>query len=147
MVKIDQGKPKIYGLKDSQEGIQCPIIAKQLLGFGEEGGEGVQAEYLKFPLNVGKKWSSRIPENIMGRAGGTVFKTRWSEVEYNVVTWEKVPTAKKELEAFKITVSGWRNGPSPTYFYSPQAKAIVRFRWDELATKRTMELVDYNVGQ
>jgi hypothetical protein len=145
MVKIDQGKPKVYGIKEnSQEEIQCPIIVAQLFGFGEDE-DRVRAEYVKFPLSVGKKWTARIPERLMGVAGGTVFKSRWNEVHYNTVAWEKVRTPKKELEAFKIEASVGR--ARRTYFYSPEAKAIVQFRWGEQTTRRTMMLVDYNVGQ
>jgi hypothetical protein len=146
MVKIDQGKPKVYGIKDnSQEEIQCPIIVTQLLGFGEEDENGVRTEHVKFPLSVGKKWTARIPERLMGIAGGTVFKSRWNEVQYNVVAWEKVKTPKKRVDAFKIEASV--GGARRTYFYSPEAKAIVRFRWGEQATRRRMMLVDYNVSQ
>jgi hypothetical protein len=145
MVKIDQGKPKVYGIKEkSQEEIQCPIIVTQLFGFGEDE-KGVRAEYVNFPLTVGKKWSARIPERRIGVAGGTVFKSRWNEVQYNVVAWEKVRAPKKELEAFKIEASVGRG--RRTYFYSPEAKAMVQFRWNEEATRRTMVLMDFNVDQ
>jgi hypothetical protein len=62
-----------------------------------------------------------------------MFQTRWNEVHCNTVAWEKVRTPKKELEAFKIEASV--GGARRTYFYSPEAKVIVQFRWGEHATE------------
>jgi hypothetical protein len=126
------------------EEVQCPIIVTQLFGFGEDE-KGVQAEFVKFPLRIGKKWTAHIPERRIGIAGGTVFQSRWNEVHYNVVSWETVRTPKKRLEAFKIEASVGRT--RPTYFYSPEAKAIVRLRWREQDTRRTVTLLDYNVDK
>src|SRR3989304_7257175 len=46
LVKIDQGKPKVFSVSDNkEEEIRCSGIANELLNIGQEAGR-----YLKFPL-------------------------------------------------------------------------------------------------
>ena len=162
VVKMEQGKPHVYvSAGDTQKPIDCPGITTRLLGSGSEADEAepdakeaATGEYLKFPLKVGQSWKSSQTtkgQRIAGRTrlGGT------RDLEYKVVSWEKVATPKEELEAFKIDVSG-RSG-SLTYYYSPKVKAIVRFEQKppdsdnrnrvSATANRSVTLVDFGVGQ
>lgn len=157
IVKVDQSKPKVYGVKgETQEEIDCPPIATQLFGSGTEADEdeaegnggtqigyGLKLEYLKFPLKVGQSWTSRIAERRRTMRG---MQTRWIDLEYKVLAWEKVSTPKGEFEVFKSEVSGWPNQVR-TYYYSPKAKAIVRFDRKAPRRSRTVTVVDFNVSQ
>ncbi len=53
LVKIEQGRPKIYGISGlGQEKIDCPEIRDEVLGKG-------RTKNLKFPLSLGLTWTGR----------------------------------------------------------------------------------------
>jgi hypothetical protein len=156
MVRISQGKPRVYGLKETNETeISCPIVALRLLGGNEKESQesssdsvedddrGIQ--YLKFPLTVGAGWVSSMPEARKTK-GKKNFRTVWLELQYQTVAWEKISVAGKSLDAFKIEVSRWPHGPF-TYYYAPDARAIVHLRLNTANARRTISLVDFGTSQ
>ncbi len=155
VVMIVQGKPKVYGVKGSnKDEIDCPIVSFRLLGIGNESSAKSSADsdetdewnihYLNFPMTVGQTWASRIEEQQTKKASKGA-RSRWADLGYKVVGWEKVPTPVGELDAFKIEVSGWRHGHL-SYYYSPSAKSIIRLRLNTAFDKRTVSVVDFKVS-
>lgn len=136
-VRIVQGKPKVYR-GTSQDEIECPAIRAQLLGFREEGETGIQ--YLKFPLSVGAGWTYRFFFSPTGARSG-----RWMDPEHKVLAWERVSAPKADFEAFKIEIMGFGGGTT-VYYYSPTAKAIVRYESKSPSFDRTVTLLDLNVS-
>jgi len=130
LVKIQEGKPRVYGISGtSQEEIECPPIESQLLGTGPNA-----RGRLKFPLSLGKSWTTRF----MGRR-------RWRYPDFKVLAWEKVKTPKGDFNAFKIRreISGSEN--VFTYYYAPKVKSIVLLKGESRSRRRKVTLVDFNV--
>jgi hypothetical protein len=153
MVKLDQGKIKVYGgAGNNLEEIECPSVAIWILGFvpaaqkddfERYGSTEAQFEYVKFPLSVGKSWTQQVKE-------GTGQKNfRRVDIEYKVLSWEKVQTSKREFEAFKIEVQGWPGGQVRTYYYAPRAKGIVSFesKSGKKIRRLLITLLDLNVSE
>ncbi len=155
LVMIVQGKPKVYGVKESsKDEIDCPIVSFRLLGLGDRSSANQSADseedeweirYLKFPLSVGQSWTSRIAEQRAKQSSKKGVQTTWADLEYKVVGWEKVRTPGGEIDAFKIEVAGWRHG-ALTYYYSPSAKSVIRLRFNAADSKRTVSLVEFKVS-
>jgi hypothetical protein len=154
LVKMVEDKPRVFGVKGGNpEAIRCGVIVRQLLFWreleDEAAAKGGEELYLKFPLNVGSTWSSRIR---LVEGGGPRLQT--VNVEHKALALEKVSTPKGELEAFKIQasavlVSGVRSGPpeerTETYYYSPKAKAIVRYEFKSPLGTRNVTITDFHV--
>jgi len=142
IVKIVDKKPKVFGVKDNQEvALECPFITRMVLG-GRD---------LKFPLYVGLAWSQKEMRSVPG------MKLAPVEYKYEVSSWEKVSTAKGDLDAFKI-VKSFQLSPSgfkgrqphwqtQTYFYAPSVKAIVQYRADDQDFAANLSLADFGLGQ
>lgn len=146
MVKVDQEQKKVYGIKDEkQEQLDCPDILEQLLGI-ETDAEPNSQKYLVYPLAVGKTWTAQVAEERERKTRTKRANVRWLNLEYKVLAWENLKTPKGKLEAFKIEVSGWPWG-KPTYYYSPDAKAIVRLRQRKQGVTRIVTLLDYSVSK
>ena len=147
MVKVDQGQKKIYGIKDEkQEQLNCPDILEQLLGIETDAKPNSQ-KYLVYPLAVGRTWTAQVAEERERKTKTKRANVRWLNLEYKVLGWESVKTPKGQLGAFKIEVSGWPWGRPPTYYYSPDAKAIVRLREQKERVTRIVTLLDYSVSK
>jgi hypothetical protein len=146
MVKVDQDQKKVYGIKDEkQEQLDCPDILEQLLGIETEPNS---QKYLAYPLAVGKTWTAQVAEERERKAPTKRANVRWLNLEYKVLAWEILKTPKGELGTFKIEVSGWPWGQQPpTYYYSPDAKAIVRLREQKERVTRIVTLLDYSVSK
>jgi hypothetical protein len=146
MVKVDQDQKKVYGIKDEkQEQLDCPDILEQLLGIETEPNS---QKYLAYPLAVGKTWIAQVAEERERKARTKRANVRWLNLEYKVLAWEILKTPKGELGTFKIEVSGWPWGQQPpTYYYSPDAKAIVRLREQKERVTRIVTLLDYSVSK
>ena len=130
LVKIDQGKPKVYSISEGkEEEIDCPVVSRDLLNIPNE------REYLKFPLTVKSNWSFRW----LSRSGEERV------ADYKVSAWEKVRTPKGEFDTFKIQ-QFIEDNPRVTYYYSPKTKAIILFKWRSQRLDRTITLVDFNVS-
>ncbi len=140
LVKIEQGKPKVYGISGPiQEEIDCPQIVSEVLGKGP-------AMHLKFPLSINLSWSVRyLSEKVSstgGAAGGSLGS--WIDATYNVLAWEKVHTATRVFEAFKIRREIYDRRDS-IFYYSPKVKSIVRLKQKTRSFKRTVTLVDFSL--
>jgi hypothetical protein len=147
MVKVDQDQKKVYGIKDEkQEQLDCPDILEQLLGI-ETDGEPNSQKYLVYPLTVGKTWTAQVAEERERKTKTKRANVRWLNLEYKVLGWQNLKTPKGQLGAFKIEVSGWPWGQPPTYYYSPDAKAIVRLREQKERVTRIVTLLDYSVSK
>jgi len=137
MVKIDEGKAKVFGLSGSnQEAIDCPLIESQLLDSGS-----MRRGLLQFPLSVGKSWNYRY--QTLGARGRPV----WNESNAKVTAWEKVKLPQAEFEAFKIE-SYLMSAPQVTHtvHYALRVKAIILWKQDTTLVDRTVTLVDFNVS-
>jgi hypothetical protein len=147
MVKIDQDQKKVYGIKDEkQEQLDCPDILEQLLGIETDAEPNFQ-KYLVYPLAVGKTWTAQVAEERERKTKTKRANVRWLNLEYKVLGWENLKTPKGKLGAFKIEVSGWPWGQPPIYYYSPDAKAIVRLRVQKERVTRIVTLLDYSVSK
>lgn len=147
LVKVEAGKKRVYGLKNHhQEELDCPNILNQLLDIAPPG-QPYPVKYLDFPLTVTKKWSARIPQDLDSRRGPRNAATKWLDLEFNVAAWEKVKTPKGTFDAFKIQIAGWPGKKAPTYFYSPEVKAIVRLREQQKNVVRIVTLIDCSVAK
>jgi len=146
MVKVDQEQKKVYGITDEkQEQLDCPDILEQLLGIETEPNS---QKYLAYPLAVGKTWTAQVAEERERKTRNRRANVRWLNLEYKVLAWENVKTPKGAIGAFKIQVSGWPWGQQPpTYYYSPDAKAIVRLREQKERVTRIVTLLDYSVSR
>ncbi|HWP59673.1 MAG TPA: hypothetical protein VNL14_17410 [Candidatus Acidoferrales bacterium] len=145
VVKIEQGNPQAYGLHaGTEEKIDCPNVLNQVLGTVVSGVETPEPllQYLKFPLQVGQTWSSTFQQKNPGRKVGY----RNININYKVISFEKVRTAKGEFDAFKIEASGWQN-QSRTIHYAPQIKAIVHLNSESESRNRTVALQDFQLAQ
>jgi hypothetical protein len=148
MIKIDQDQKKVYGIKDEkQEELDCREILEQLLGIETDAEPNFQ-KLLVYPLAVGKTWTAQVFEKRERKFPKTGMSNRWLNLEYKVLAWENLKTPKRELGTFKIEVSGWPWGQQPpTYYYSPDAKAIVRLREQKERVTRIITLLDYSVSK
>lgn len=133
LVKWEQGKPRVYGVRGkNEEEIDCPSIPRDLLNISPD-----EMGWLNFPLSLGKAWSFRYLSSFSGR---------WQDSENKVTAWEKVRTPKGEFEAFKIERVV---NPGLHYYiwYSPAAKAIIVFQRRATLSDRTVTLVDFNISK
>ena len=158
LIKFDQGKFKVHGGDGNNfQEIACPPVIVRTLGFVPEAqkeelasqlGRDLQFEYAKFPLSVGKSWSQRLQQTQTGTPG-LKNKVRYVDIEYKVLSWEKIQTAKGEFEAFKIQVQGWPSGHVRTAYYSPKAKVIVNLEAKTPSTDTgfSATLLDLNVSE
>jgi hypothetical protein len=89
---------------------------------------------------VGKNWSQRIQQQTRKN------KVLYTDIEYKVVSWEKIQTAKAEFEAFKIEVRGWASGQVRTVYYAPTAKVIVSLQIKTPNAGASAKLLDFNVS-
>jgi hypothetical protein len=100
-------------------------------------------------LAVRKSWTAQVAEEYEWKLSRYKSRSniRWLNLEYKVLGWDNLKTPKEELGAFKIEVSGWPWGQPPTYYYSPDAKAIVRLRQQKERVTRIVTLLDYSVSK
>ena len=101
-------------------------------------------QFLRFPLEIGKKWEFKTTWHNKGN--GNKGRT---EMEVAVKSQEKVRVAAGEFEALRIEGVGYMNfstGGSRrvqvTYWYAPAAKAIVRFEWVDRSDDFITELAE-----
>lgn len=137
IVKIEQGKPQVYGLSgdsvEKKEKIDCQRVIGILLDLGTE-----RRGYLKFPFAVKSTWDERYLSSSSGR---------WRYPNSKVLAWEKVRTPKGELDTFKIEQwVGDQDTPRAIYYYSPLAKAIILLKFSSRRTDVTYTVVDFNVS-
>lgn len=105
--------------------------------------------YLEFPLFVGKKWTAEYKDtNVNTRQP----MSRSADVQVTGV--EKVSTLAGTFEVFRIDRSDTMQESSArytltSYYYSPEARAIVKFLYDSSAGgkvaggKRELELITF----
>ena len=138
IVKIEQGKAKVFGVSgDKQEEIECPLVESQLLDSGL-----MRRGLLQFPLSVGKAWEFRYESRT---AAGRFL---WQERSSKVIAWEKVRLPREEFDAFKIE-SVIRSNPqfTDTVYYAPKARVVILLRQITSFADRTVTLVDFNVSR
>lgn len=136
LVKIDQGKPKVFSVSGNKdEEIECPTIVNELLNIGQEAGR-----YLKFPLALNNSWTFQVTGQ------GPRGPVRYNQNQ-KVLAWEKVQSSKGELEAFRIegSYSLGSGNMLITYYYSPKTKSIVSFKLGTPSVDRTVTLVDFSL--
>ena len=91
---------------------------------------------------MGKSWPQRVQQP------GPKNKVRYLDIEYKVLSWEKVQTPKGEFEAFKIEVQGWPGGQVRTAYYAPKAKGIVSLKTKTPSgVSLSATLLDFHVSE
>jgi len=148
LVRAEKGGFRVFGIRgDQQKELDGSMIVSILLG-----RPGWRGELLRFPIQVGLSWSGQFSLQMPGIQ-------RQESAQYEVQSQERVKTLKGELEAFKILMTtaqrtgrvGRSQGRVITYYYSPQARAIVYLREETSSGAEgavtTSTLVDFNVNQ
>jgi len=144
VVKIIDGNAKVFGAKPLETGEQleesnCETIIHLLLGSGDR-------QPLKFPLAIGSKWTSRFG----------VGRRQTVNAETEVKAWEKVKTAKGDLDAFRVVQAYTLHLRTrdttervSSYYYAPAAKAIVSYheKDDGLGYSQTSIVTDFHVSE
>lgn len=102
-----------------------------------------------WPLEVGKKWAAEWDwTNPNGNAGIT-------KQDVEVVAYEEVTVPAGKFMAFKIEHRGWytnttsrggRGKMNETFWYAPDAKADVKYTYDDGDDQTTRELISYKSG-
>lgn len=103
------------------------------------------ARFLKFPLEVGKKWDFKY--NFVSKVGPG--KGRW-QLDAVIVAYEKVKVPAGEFDAFKIEYKGFwnndnngRNGRlTQTTWYAPAARAAVKVEFEDGFNNWVRQLVE-----
>ncbi len=117
---------------EATENGEALLLTRELNVRESPGARNSNPQWLRFPLEVGKRWSYVNdwvfkPKNANGRIDATV----------SVIVYEKVSVPAGEFDAFKLEASEQVSGTSPvnsvysgtirrTYWYAPAAKAIVK---------------------
>jgi hypothetical protein len=111
------------------------------------GGPTDKKQLLQFPLSVGKVWSAAFQTE----AKGTSVRTNWN-AETKVTGTEQITTPAGTFRVFKIEryETGRKNKKkgrdkraSYTYYYSPEARGIVKFSHEHGEGAKNIELVKY----
>jgi hypothetical protein len=106
-----------------------------------------QQQALNFPLSIGKKWSQSMTDTSVSK-----FKFEY-KFEYEVKSLEKVKTKAGTFLSYKIEqyyenteVKQAGGRWTRLYWYSPEAKRIVKFEPDYKETEdiASMELIEYS---
>jgi len=103
------------------------------------------ARFLKFPLEVGKKWDFKY--NFASKVGPA--KGRW-QLDAAIVAYEKVKVPAGEFDAFKIEYKGsWNNDTNgrngrlmQTTWFAPAARAAVKVEFDDGFNNWVRQLVE-----
>jgi hypothetical protein len=112
-------------------------------------GKDSDRRLLKFPLEIGKKWTFADDYTLLG-------SKRSARASIEVVGYEKVRVPAGEFDAFKLVgKSSWINRKAvvagdfdATYWYAPAARAIVKYRSQSNETTRpanAYELVKFRL--
>jgi hypothetical protein len=151
-VSYTQGKVRIFeadGTKKTELIPEPESPAEGLLGII---GKNERRPDLKFPLSVGKKWDYQLVQKL---GGGRPDQRR--SVEVSVVALEQVTTPAGSFKAYKLVrneswTGGGRsvvvNNSTSTFFYSPEARSIVK-RVTENSNNpatTTIELIKFTPG-
>jgi len=147
IVKFESGKPIVLGITGNEsKQVGGGLVLAMVLGRGE-----VRGDLLRFPMRVGLTWSGRVNFQPPG------MQMRWTETQYEVQTWEKIKTAKGDVDAFRLEMNmivprgPKRQAPTEftphTYFYAPEIKAIISYQELGSDIKVTSTLVDFNLAQ
>ena len=163
MIKIVGGTPVIYDIEgEGQQQIDCPAIQSQLLDSGTD-----KRGFLKFPMEIGMKpWPFTY---LRSSSGG---RSQWVTAESKMVAFGKIKLLIKEeelraprieesareilrkrveelgkigeLDAFKIERHIDRE-LTETYYYAPEARAIILFQRRTARVERTNTVIDYHL--
>ena len=104
-----------------------------------------EPKFLSFPLAVGKKWSFKY--NFANKTNQSKGR---SQLDAEVVAYEKVTTPAGSFDAFRIEAKGfWNNDSSRSngrsksvYWYAPSARSVVRTEYEDGYNNWVRELVE-----
>jgi hypothetical protein len=121
---------------------EAPIaVLFALVGRGRYMG----GQYLKFPLNIGQKWSHKY-ESV---ARGSRAVLSW-DAETAVKGAENITTLAGKFWVFKIIREAWSHRGSKatcTYYYSPEAKSIIKMLCEFPSGTRSVEVIKFGFPQ
>lgn len=145
-VVFNDGKLQIFKLEPSGKSpvdgssVITMAMLQAMLGRGKYLG----GEYLEFPLSAGKKWNIEYSIRPSGAKKDVSYKG-----ETNVSGPQSVATPAGNLRAFKLiraVRSSIGSDTTATYYYSPEAKSIVKFLLDSPDGARDIELAKFGAG-
>ena len=107
-----------------------------------------EPKFLSFPLEVGKKWSFKY--NFANKTNQSKGR---SQLDAEVVAYEKVTVPAGSFDAFRIEAKGfWNNDTSrnngrskSVYWYAPAAKSVVRTEYEDGYNNWVRDLVEFQL--
>jgi len=145
-VLFNDGKLQVFKVEqnektpvDSSEG-QISILQAMLGKSNYYGGK-----YLQFPLSVGQKWDVEFTTRPRGATKDVSYKG-----ETTVSGFESVSSPAGNFRVLKITReirSSNRKNTSVTYYYSPEAKSVVKMLFEFPDGPQNVELVKFGASQ
>jgi hypothetical protein len=127
------------------------------------GGQKYERSYYKWPLEVGKRWTSQFKSDLPANgnaSAGAVPQFMTTTLECEVKEWETIIVPAGKFKALKIVAKGnWTIGSPATSsgsytairWYSPDAKAEVQYTYDAFGadgtplTRTKQQLGSYNL--
>ena len=117
------------------------LLLQAMLGRGNYLG----GKYLQFPLSVGQKWDVEYTIRPTGARQEVSYKG-----DVTVAGFENVSTPAGNFRVLKLTrdiKSSVGTSTTVTYYYSPEAKSIVKMLFEFPDGPQNVELIKFGAGQ
>jgi hypothetical protein len=146
-ILFNEGKLQIFKVEQNEK---SPVdsslgITISLLQAMHGRGNYLGGKYLQFPLSVGQKWNVEFTVRLPGARNDLSYKG-----ETTVSGFESVSSPAGNFRVLKLTRelrSSIGTNTTITYYYSPEAKSVVKFLLDSPDGTRNVELVQFGAGQ
>lgn len=145
-VVYKKGKIKIFQIIGKGRKKPKTLLGRMLGISVSKGGEKGEKEFLKFPLYVGKKWTTQFSESYAHSP-----KLKWRTAENRVIGIETVTVPAGTFRVFKIERTV-HPGMDFVYYYSMDTKSIVEYhlttpRGKKQGGKRDITLINFKLKQ
>jgi hypothetical protein len=146
-ILFNEGKLQIFKVEQNEK---SPVdsslgITISLLQAMHGRGNYLGGKYLQFPLSVGQKWNVEFTVRLPGARNDLSYKG-----ETTVSGFESVSSPAGNFRVLKLTRelrSSIGTNTTITYYYSPEAKSVVKFLLDSSDGTSNVELVKFGAGQ
>jgi hypothetical protein len=143
-VLFNDGKLQVFKVEQNEK---SPVDSSRISLLQAMLGQGnyLGGKYLQFPLSVGKKWDVEYTVRPTGASKDVSYKG-----EVTVGGFENVSSPAGNFRALKLTReirSSIRTTTTATYYYSPEAKSIVKMLFEFPDGPQNLELVKFGAGQ
>jgi len=145
-ILFKEGKLQIFKVEQNEK---SPVdsslgITISLLQAMHGRGNYLGGKYLQFPLSVGQKWNVEYTVRLPG-----LTKDVSGKGETTVSGFESVSSSAGNFRVLKLTREIRSSGTNTTitYYYSPEAKSVVKFLLDSPDGTSNVELVKFGAGQ